>query len=324
MTKAIVLRAPGGPEALALEDIEVGAPGTGEVRVRQTAAGVNFHDCYVRSGLYATLPLPGVPGLEAAGVVEAVGPGVDTVAPGDRVAYFTSAYGAYAAERLIGADRLLAVPDAVDDLTASVALIRGLTAHVLVSRVHRVEPGQTVLVHAAAGGVGLLLCQWARALGARVIGTAGSMEKAERAKAAGCEDVVLYREQDFVARVQDLTNGAGVHAVYDAVGRDTFSGSLACLADLGHLVNYGQASGPVPPFEIAALSKGSYSVTRPMLFHYVADRPSLEAAAVALFAALAEGTIVIDRPTVYPLADAGEAHRALEARETSGAVALAV
>lgn len=305
-----------------MESRPVGAPEAGQARIRQTAAGVNFHDCYVRTGLYRTLPLPGVPGLEAAGVVEDVGAGVEGVAPGDRVAYFTSAYGGYATERLIDADRLVRVPDAIDDVTAAVALVRGLTAQALVRRVHRVEPGQTVLAHAAAGGVGLLLVQWATALGAKVIGTVGSAEKAGRARAAGCVETILYREEDFVARVAEITDGQGVAAVYDSVGRDTFYGSIDCLADLGHLVNFGQSSGPVEPLEIVRLSRGSYSVTRPMLFHYVADRKSLETAAADLFKVMADGVVRIDQPTTFPLADAGEAHRALEARETTGAVAL--
>jgi len=324
LTQAIVIRAHGGPEVLELEAMPLAAPGPGEALVRHTAIGVNFHDCYVRSGLYRTLPLPGVPGLEAAGVVEATGPDVEGFAPGDRVAYFTKSYGSYAAARTIPAERLIHVPDGIDDATAAVAMIRGLTAQVLVQRVHRVEHGQTVLVHAAAGGVGLLLCQWATALGARVIGTVGSAAKADRARAAGCAETILYREEDFVAHVQDITDGAGVDVAYDAVGRDTFQGSLACLADLGHLVNFGQASGPVPPFEVSALSKGSFSVTRPMLFHYVADRPSLEAAATSLFRAMADGVVRIDAPTTFPLAEAATAHRAMEARETTGAVVLTV
>ncbi|MEQ9122190.1 MAG: quinone oxidoreductase, partial [Alphaproteobacteria bacterium] len=244
MADAIVMRTPGGPEVLRLEQVEVGAPGPGQVRLEQTAIGVNFHDCYVRSGLYRTLALPGVPGLEAAGVVTDIGAGVAVFAPGDRVTYFTSGYGGYANARTIDASLLVKVPDGVDDRMAAAVLLKGLTVRMLIADVHPIGPGMTILVHAAAGGVGLLLCQWAARLGARVIGTAGSAEKAALARAAGCDAVVLYREEDFVARVMALTDGRGVEVAYDSVGRDTFTGSLDCLAERGHLVNFGQASGP--------------------------------------------------------------------------------
>jgi NADPH2:quinone reductase len=322
MPQAIMLRETGGPEVLRLEDIAVGSPGPGQVRLRQTAIGVNFHDCYVRSGSYQTLPLPGIPGLEAAGTIEEVGPGVEGFAPGDRAAYFTSGYGAYASERLVSADLLVRVPDGVSDTVAAAILVKGLTAHMLVHKVHAIQPGDIVLVHAAAGGVGLLLCQWAKHLGARIIGTAGSEQKAALAKQAGCEEVVLYRDEDFVARVRDFTGGHGVNVAYDSVGRDTFYGSLECLAPLGHLVNFGQSSGPVEPLQVAALSKGSYTITRPMLFHYTVGRKNLDAMAAELFGAVASGVLTVAAPLTMPLADAAAAHQALVARQTTGSVVL--
>lgn len=322
MPEAIVLRETGGPDVLRLENIDVGAPGAGEVRLRQTAIGVNFHDCYVRSGLYKTLPLPGILGLEAAGVVVEVGPGVDGFAPGDRAAYFSDGYGGYASERLIATDGLIKLPDAIDDVTAASILVKGLTAQFLAHRTHAISSGDTVLIHAAAGGVGLLLSQWARHLGARVIGTVGSEAKAVQAREAGCDEVILYRSEDFVARVQEITGGRGVDVVYDSVGRDTFYGSLDCLADLGHLVNFGQSSGPIEPLQISALSKGSYTLTRPMLFHYTATRADLDTMADGLFSAVGSGVLKIAAPMTLPLANAAEAHRALEARETTGAIVL--
>jgi NADPH2:quinone reductase len=322
MAEAIVLREAGGPEVLRLEDVEVGTPGPDEVRLRQTAAGVNFHDCYVRSGLYQTLSLPGIPGLEAAGVIETVGADVEEFCPGDRVAYFTNRYGGYASSRLIPAQDLVRVPNGVGDDIAAAVLVKGLTAHMLLHRVHAIEPEDAILVHAAAGGVGQILCQWARHIGATVIGTVGSAAKADLAKKAGCDEVILYRDEDFVQRVKKITGGRGVDVVYDSVGRDTFGGSLDCLADLGHLVNFGQSSGPVEPFQISNLSQGSYSVTRPMLFHYTADRDSLDAMAAALFTGLTDGVLKVAAPMAYPLADAAAAHRALEGRETMGSVVL--
>lgn len=324
MAEAIILRTTGGPEVLRLEDVDVGVPAFGEVRLRQTAIGVNFHDCYVRSGLYQTLSLPGIPGLEAAGIIEAVGPGVEAFHPGDRVAYFTNSYGGYASERLVSAQHLVGVPSCVGDNIAAAVLVKGLTAHMLLHRVHAIGPEDTILVHAAAGGVGQILCQWARHIGATVIGTVGSDIKADLAKKAGCDEVILYRDEDFVQRVEEITKGRGVDVAYDSVGRDTFNGSLDCLADLGHLVNFGQSSGPIEPFRISNLSRGSYSVTRPMLFHYSSDRESLDAMANALFTSLTEGVLKITTPMTYRLDDAAAAHRALEARETTGSVVLTV
>jgi len=324
MTRAIVMRAPGGPEVLKLEEVPIGEPGPGQVRLRQTAVGVNFHDIYVRSGLYKTLALPGIPGLEAVGAVEAVGAGVTELSPGDRVGYLTRGYGGYAAGRLIDADLLIKLPAAIDDRTAAATLLRGLTARMLVHDVHRVAPGMTVLVHAAAGGVGRLLAQWAHHLGATVIGTAGSEEKARIARECGCDHVIQYRSEDFVERVRAITGGRGVDVAYDAVGKDTFMGSMACLARLGHMVNYGQASGPVPPIELSLLFQKSNSVTRPAVFHYLEDRPRRDEMTAALFDALAKGVITAGAIHEYAFEDAGRAQQDMEARKTAGAVILTV
>lgn len=322
MAKAILLREHGGPEMLRLEDVPVAAPGPGELRVRQTAIGVNFHDCYVRSGLYRTLALPGVPGIEAAGVVEEIGPGVTGFATGDRVGYVTGAYGAYASERLLPAAVALKLPEGVSDHLAATVLVKGLTAEMLLRQVHRVKPGDVVLVQAAAGGVGRLLCQWAAHLGATVIGTAGSEAKAAIARASGCTHVVLYRDEDFVGRVREITSGRGVDVAYDSVGRDTFAGSLECLALRGHLVNFGQASGPVAPFEVSRLAAKSNSVTRPILFHYLRERTALEAMGAALFDVLRSGAVRAEEGETLPLGEAAEAHRRLEAREATGPMVL--
>ena len=322
MPNAIILRQHGGPETLSIEAITVGAPAPGEIRLRQTAIGVNFHDIYVRSGLYASLTLPGIPGIEAAGIVEAIGPEVTHLRPGDRVAYVTGAYGAYAQERLLPADLALKLPDNVSEQTAAALILKGLTARMLLHRVHPISAGDTVLVHAAAGGVGRLLVQWARHLGATVIGTVGSEAKAEEATSCGAHHTILYRHEDFVARVRTITNGFGVDVAYDSVGHDTFQGSLDSLAVLGHLVNFGQSSGPVEPFRIAALSAKSNSVSRPMLFHYIANRAALEDMAAGFFAALADGVLTPGEIQTYDLADVASAHRDLEARRTTGAVVL--
>lgn len=322
MTRAIVLREPGGPDALQLEDVALADPGSGEIRIRQTAIGVNFHDCYVRSGLYRTLSLPGIPGIEAVGAVEAVGEGVKDLAIGQRVGYVTAAYGAYAAARVLSAELAVPLPDDLSDEAAASVLLKGLTACMLLRRVHRVEAGQTILVHAAAGGVGQLLCGWGRHLGARVIGTVGSREKADVATRAGAHEIILYREEDFVARVRAITGGEGVAAAYDAVGRDTFLGSLESLGFLGTLVNYGQASGPVEPLAPSALAAKSNVLARPILFHHLRSRASLEAMSAELFEAIAAGIV---RPETFlrlPLDQAGESHRTLEARRTTGSVIL--
>ncbi|MGD9942449.1 MAG: quinone oxidoreductase [Burkholderiaceae bacterium] len=322
MPRAIVMRAHGAPDVLVAEDVEVGAPGPGQIRLRQQAIGVNFHDVYVRTGQYRTLSLPGTPGIEAVGVVEQVGPGVSELRPGDRVGYVTGGYGAYAAVRLLPAEIAIRLPDGLDAELAASVLLKGLTVQMLVRQVAALRAGQTILVHAAAGGVGRLLCQWAAHLGVTVIGTTGSEEKAEIARRAGCAHVVLYRQQNFVERVSELTGGRGVDVAYDAVGRDTFMGSLACLGMRGHLVNFGQASGPVEPFAVSLLSQKSNTVSRPILFHYTADAASRTAMANELFAALDEGWLTAVEPRVFALEDAAGAHALLESAAGSAPLVL--
>lgn len=322
MATAMIMHEAGGPQVLRPETVTVGEPGPGQVRLKQTAIGVNFHDVYVRSGLYRTLPLPGIPGLEAAGVVEAVGEGVTAFAAGDRVAYTSGNYGAYADQRLIDAGRLVRLPDDIDDVLVAGMMVRGLTARILLTDVFPVREGSVILVQAAAGGVGQLLCQWARHLGATVIGTVGSQDKAERARRHGCHHVILYREQNVVDTVKQLTDGRGVDVAYDSVGKDTFYDSLACLAPRGHLVNFGQSSGPVEPLAMPRLAAGSFTVVRPMLGHYTADPADRDAAADAFFQALRDGILTPDDPVRYALQDVGQAHDDMEARRTHGAVVL--
>lgn len=322
MATAMIMHEAGGPQVLRPETVTVGEPGPGQVRLKQTAIGVNFHDVYVRSGLYRTLPLPGIPGLEAAGVVEAVGEGVTAFAAGDRVAYTSGNYGAYADQRLIDAGRLVRLPDDIDDVLVAGMMVRGLTARILLTDVFPVREGSVILVQAAAGGVGQLLCQWARHLGATVIGTVGSQDKAERARRHGCHHVILYREQNLVDTVKQLTDGRGVDVAYDSVGKDTFYDSLACLAPRGHLVNFGQSSGPVEPLAMPRLAAGSFTVVRPMLGHYTADPADRDAAADAFFQALRDGILTPDDPVRYALQDVGQAHDDMEARRTHGAVVL--
>lgn len=313
--QAIVLRELGEPGVLKLEDVECGDPGPGQIRVRAAAAGVNFHDVYVRSGSYQTLNLPGIPGLEGVGRVEAVGAGVSDFTIGDRVAWMDQGYGGYAQWKVIDTAIAVPVPDAVDDVTAAAIYLKGLTAHALAAGVHPIAAGEKVLVHASAGGVGRLLAQMAKARGAYVIGTAGSPEKAALAQDAGCDAVILYREEDVAERVMELTGGTGVDVAYDAVGRDTFDGSLAALALRGHLVNYGQSSGPIPPFEISRLAPRSASISRPFVWAYVATPDALRAAAAALFGAIAGEALKVEIGGTFALADAAKAHAALEARE---------
>ena len=322
MATAMIMHEAGGPQVLRPETVTVGEPGPGQVRLKQTAIGVNFHDIYVRSGLYQTLTLPGIPGLEAAGVVEAVGEGVTAFAAGDRVAYTSGNYGAYADQRLIDAGRLVRLPDDIDDVLVAGMMVRGLTARILLTDVFPVREGSVILVQAAAGGVGQLLCQWARHLGATVIGTVGSQDKAERARRHGCHHVILYREQNVVDTVKQLTDGRGVDVAYDSVGKDTFYDSLACLAPRGHLVNFGQSSGPVEPLAMPRLAAGSFTVVRPMLGHYTADPTDRDAAADAFFQALRDGILTPDDPVRYALQDVGQAHDDMEARRTHGAVVL--
>jgi NADPH2:quinone reductase len=322
MPTAIVLRAHGPAAELRPESIEVGDPGPGEVRIRQTAVGVNYHDVYVRSGLYQTLELPGIPGIEAVGVVEAIGPGVHGLEVGERIGAITPRYGAYAAARLLPADLAIRLPETLDDIAAASFLLKGLTAEMLLRRVHRVEPGETVLIHAAAGGVGRLLVQWARALGATVIGTAGSEAKAAIATAAGAHHVIRYREQDVAAEVARLTDGRGVDVAYDSVGADTFEGSLDSLAMLGHLVAFGQSSGPAAPLPMARLAARSLTVTRPIVFHFLADPAARAEMARTAFAALADGTLSVETGRVLPLREAAAAHALLESRTVAGPIVL--
>lgn len=320
--RAIRIHEHGGPEVLRVEEVEVGEPGPGQVRVRHTAIGVNFLDTYHRSGLYE-LPLPSGLGTEGAGVVEAVGPGVTEVSLGQRVAYCGGPPGAYAEARLVPADRLVPLPDDIDDRSAAAAMLKGLTAHYLLRRTRRLQAGDTVLFHAAAGGVGLFFCQWARSLGVTVIGTVSTEAKGELARAHGCAHTIVYGREDFVARVRELTSGAGVDVVYDSVGKDTFFGSLDCLRPLGLMVSFGQSSGPVPPFDILLLSrKGSLFLTRPTLATYVARREDLLAAAAELFDVMRRGVVKVIVGQTFPLEAAADAHRALESRRTVGSTIL--
>ncbi len=322
--KAIVLRAYGGPEELKAEDVKVGKPAAGEVRLRQTVIGLNFHDAYVRSGLYKTLALPGIPGIEAVGVVEAAGEGVSGFREGDRVAYVTSAYGAYASHRLIAADKLIRLPAVIDDRTAGAMMVKGLTVQMLLTKLRPLAAGETCLVHAAAGGVGQILTQWAHHLGATVIGTAGTDAKAALARSNGCDHAIVYTREDFAARVSEITGGKGVQMVFDSVGGDTFEGSLAVLASQGVLVNFGQSSGPIPPFAPARLAAKSNALWRPILFHYIENPGVRQEMADALFAAVAQGLVKVEIGAAFPLEAAAEAHRAMEARATTGSTILTV
>ena len=323
MAGAIRVHATGGAEALAYEEVEVGQPGPGEVRLRQTAIGLNYIDVYFRTGLYPAPGPPFTPGLEAAGVVEAVGEGVRDVNVGDRVAYASPPLGAYAAERLMPAAKVVPVPDGVSDEQAAAMMLKGMTAWYLLRRTFPVESGQTILFHAAAGGVGLIACQWAKALGAEVIGTVGSEAKAALARAHGCAHVIRYDQEDVVARVGEITSGKKVPVVYDGVGADTFEASLDCLAPLGMMVCFGQSSGAVPPFDLGVLNtKGSLFLTRPSLMAYTAAREDLLTAAKDLFGVVESGAVKIEINQRFPLADAKAAHEALEGRKTTGSTLL--
>jgi len=323
MPHAIQVQQTGGPEVLQWAKVEVGDPGPGQVRLRQEAAGLNFIDVYHRTGLYPQ-PLPFTPGVEGAGVVQAVGEGVTNVSTGDRVTY-AGPIGGYAEERLIDADRLVKLPDSISSEQAAAMMLQGMTAWMLLRQVRRVEPGDTVLIHAAAGGVGLIVCQWAKALGATVIGTVGSDEKAELARAHGCDHPIVYTRQDFVAEVERITGGKKLPVVYDSVGRETFLKSLDCLATRGLMVSFGNASGPPDPIAPGLLSqKGSLFLTRPTLFHYIAARADLESAAGELFDMVASGKVKVEIKQRFALKHATEAHRALEARQTSGSTILTV
>ena len=322
MASAIMLREVGGPEVLHLEEVALAAPAPDEIRLRQTVIGVNFHDTYVRSGLYKTLTLPGIPGVEAVGVVEAVGERVTNLKPGDRVGYITAAYGAYADARLIGADRVIPLPPELDDRMVGAGLVKALTALMLLTKLRPLRSGDLCLVHAAAGGVGRLLCQWAHHLGADVIGTVGNDHKAVIALDNGCDYVILYNEEPFAQRVRELTHGRGVDVVYDGVGKETFSGSLESLAVRGHLINFGQSSGAVPPFAVSLLAEKSNTVSRPLLFHYLEDRRERQEMADEVFNALRTGVLRVEVGAEFPLRDAAAAHRALESRQTMGSTVL--
>ena len=317
MPQAIVIRQYGGPEVLVPEDLQTGPPGPGQVRLRHVRIGVNFHDIYVRSGLYKTLALPGTPGIEATGVITDVGAGVNGWQAGDRVCYVTGAYGVYAAERLIDADRLIRLPDALSDTLVASTLLRGLTADMLLNTVGRVRPDATLLIQAAAGGMGQLLTQWARHLGATTIGTVRTAEQADLARANGCQHIIRYRDEDVVSRVHELTGGRGVDVAFDGVGGATLAGSFASLAPCSHLVNFGQVAGPVPPIEMSALAARSTTVSRPIVFHYVQNPATRDAMAQRLFEALGQGWLSVSDPREFALADAADAHRTLEAAGAS-------
>jgi NADPH2:quinone reductase len=322
VVKAIRFEKTGGPEVMEWVDVEVGAPGSGEVRIKQHAVGLNFIDVYFRNGLYP-LPLPAGLGMEAAGEVTAVGPDVTELKAGDRVAYVARPPGAYAQERVLPAQAVVTLPAALSYDDAASAMVKGLTAQYLLRRTYRVKAGDTILIHAAAGGVGLFVCQWAKALGATVIGTVGSGEKAELAKAHGCDYPIVYTRENFTKRVKEITHGAGVPVVYDSIGKDMFERSLDCLAPLGLFVSFGNSSGPLPPINASELAgRGSLFFTRPTLFTYMAKRSDLDTMAAELFDVLASGKVKTNIRQRYALADVGRAHADLDARRTTGSTIL--
>jgi len=322
MVKAIRIEQYGGPEVMQYVEVDVPAPGPGEALVRQAACGLNFVDIYYRTGLYPQ-PLPGALGMEAAGVVEAVGADVTHIKPGDRVVYAARPPGAYAEARTMSAAMLVRLPDGIDFDTAAAAMLQGMTVQYLFRRTFPLRGGETILFHAAAGGVGLIACQWARALGVTMIGTVGSDEKGELAKANGCKHVINYKRENFTERVREITDGKGVPVVYDSIGRDTFKGSLDCLAPLGMLVSFGSASGPVEAFSLNELAaRDSLYVTRPTLFTHIAQRPVLENMAAELFGMLESGKVKVNIGQRYALRDVAQAHRDLEGRKTTGSALL--
>jgi NADPH:quinone reductase len=324
MTYAIRIHKTGGPEVLQWEEVQVGKPGPGEARVRNTAVGLNYVDTYFRSGLYPA-PLPSGIGSEGAGVVEEVGPGVTDIKAGDRVAYGNGPSGAYSEARVMPADRLVVLPDGISDSQAAAMMLKGMTTEYLIRKIYKVGKGDTILFHAAAGGVGLIACQWAKALGATVIGTVGNDEKAALAKAHGCDYPVVTTREDFVERVKELTKGEKVPVVYDSIGKDTFMKSLDCLRPLGMMVLFGQSSGSVGPVDLGIfVQKGSLFFTRPSLNNYAAKRADMTAMAKDLFEAVLSGQIKIQINQTYPLKDAAQAHRDLEGRKTTGSTVLVV
>jgi NADPH2:quinone reductase len=323
MTKAMQIHELGGPEVMKWEDVKVGDPGEGEVRLKQSAAGLNYIDVYFREGIYPAPHMPFVPGMEGAGIVEAVGPDVTELAVGDQVAYASRPIGAYAEERLMPAHRLVKVPDSIGPEQAAGMMLKGMTASFLLQRVYKVKPGDTILFHAVAGGVGSIACQWAKHLGATVIGTVGSERKQELARKLGCDYPINYNTENFVERVKEITDGKGVPVVYDSVGAGTFTDSLDCLSPMGIMVSFGQASGKVPLFDIGQLTlKGSLFLTRPTLMTYIDKRQDLVDTANALFDVVANKHVRIDVKQVYPLMDAAKAHRDLEDRKTVGSTIL--
>lgn len=324
MTKAIVQQETGGPEVMKWQDVEVGKPGAGEVRVRHTAVGLNFIDVYFRTGLYpADLPL--TTGMEAAGVIEELGSGVTGFKVGDRIAYAGRPIGAYSEARVMPADILIKIPENIDDRTAAAMMLQGMTTEYLLQRTYHVKRGDTILFHAAAGGVGLFACQWARHIGATLIGTVGSDEKAELAKAHGCTHTINYRTEDFSERVKEITEGKGVPVVYDAIGKDTFEKSLDCLSPRGLMVSFGNSSGPVKGFDLALLgAKGSLYITRPSLMTYTAKREDLEKSAGDLIKLVSDGAIKVNIGQTYPLSEARKAHEDLEGRKTTGSTVFTV
>jgi NADPH2:quinone reductase len=324
MVQAIRFAKNGGPEVLEWQPVEVGKPGQGQVRLKQTAVGLNYIDTYQRSGLYP-MPLPSGLGSEAAGVVEEVGPGVTGLKPGDRVAYAGGPLGAYSEGRVMPADRLVPLPSGISDQQGAAMMLKGMTAWYLIRRTHVVKPGETILIHAAAGGVGLIVCQWAKSLGATVIGTVGDDEKAALAKKNGCDYPINYRREDFVARVAEITSGKKLPVVYDSVGTDTFYKSLDCLAPLGLIASFGQSSGAIGPVDIGILAgKGSLYLTRPTLNTYTASREDLLTAASELFEVVQKGAVKLAINQTYPLRDAAQAHRDLQDRKTTGSTVFTV
>jgi NADPH:quinone reductase len=322
MTKAIRFDKAGGPEVMKWVDVEVGEPGNGEIRINQHAVGLNYIDVYFRTGLYP-LPLPGGLGMEAAGEVTVVGAGVTDLKVGDRVAYVARPPGAYAQERVLPAVQVVKLPDALSYEQAASVMLQGLTAQYLLRRTYPVKAGDTILIQAAAGGVGLLVCQWAKALGATVIGTVGSDEKAEIAKAHGCDYPIVYTRENFTKSVREITNGAGVPVVYDSIGKDTFTGSLDCLAPLGMFISFGNASGPLPPIDSSEFAgRGSLFFTRPTLFTYIGKRSDYDAMAAELFDVLVSGKVKTSINQRYPLSDVAQAHTELESRRTTGSTVL--
>jgi NADPH2:quinone reductase len=323
MNKAIRIHATGGPDEMVWESVDPGSPGPGEALIRHEAVGLNFIDVYHRTGLYPLPQLPAVLGLEAAGVIEALGDDVSDLAVGDRVAYAGAPAGAYSQRRCMPAHRLVQLPDSIDSARAAAMMLKGMTARYLLHGCYPVSAGDTILIHAAAGGVGTMVCQWARHLGATVIGTVGSAAKAELAAAAGCHHPINYAEEDFSRRVKEITEGRGVDVVYDSVGQATFDGSLACLRPLGTLVSFGQSSGSVPPVDLGRLAaQGSVFLTRPSLLTYTAERADLLTHARDLIDVVTQGVVKVEVDRTYPLAEAAQAHKDLESRKTTGASVL--